>query len=327
MHLKPKSPLKNYEPRNGQIEEYLPEHDPDVDLVDADIPTEIKAPGRLRSAPRPDDVQDAVYTPALTAEGLEEVGGVADWWEDDKHWSPSLEYVGFGPREKITDPAVLEVLTRRAVVEALAVREVEGDEALGASWQAGGQEALLKALSIKPVVGENGAVKLDGDITSVVEDLKSQPVAEGLEQQSQEDFALPAEQAIEFRKSWDKSWKTISLDDPRLKFTVNKRVQQLTGHIIADHKLLTVRTVAAYLSILVKPPPAKKLAEVIEQKGELVSLPNVTVYTRRVTPIDKEKMVGRWKVIVNELDKRELPIVGTGGYSKESERKWAMGKV
>lgn len=82
----------------------------------------------------------------------------------------------------------------------------------------------------------------------------------------------------------------------------------------------------AYLSILVKPPPAKKLAEVIEQKGELVRLPNVNVYTRRVTPIDKEKMVGRWKVIVNELDKRELPIVGTGGYSKEAERKWAMGK-
>lgn len=220
LHLKPKSPLKNYEPRNGQIEEYLPEHDPDVDLVDADIPTEIKAPGRLKSAPRPDDVQDAVYTPALTAEGLEEVGGVADWWEDDKHWSPSLEYVGFGPREKITDPAVLEVLTRRAVVEALAVREVEGEEALGASWQAGGQEALSKALSIQPVVGENGAVRLDGDITTVVEDLKSQPVAEDLEQQSQEDFALPAEQAVEFRKSWDKSWKTISLDDPRLKFAV-----------------------------------------------------------------------------------------------------------
>jgi len=85
--------------------------------------------------------------------------------------------------------------------------------------------------------------------------------------------------------------------------------------------------VAAYLSILVKPPPAKKLAEVIAQKRELLSLPNVTVYPRRVTPIDKEKMVGRWKVIVNELDKRDLPIVGTGGYSKEPERKWAMGKA
>jgi hypothetical protein len=188
--------------------------------VDADLPTEIKAPGRLRSAPRPDDVQDAVYTPALSAEGLEEVGGVVNWWEDDKHWSSSLEYVGFGPREKITDPAVLEALTRRAVVEALAVREVEGEEALGASWQEGGREALFRALEVNLVVGENGAVGLDGDITAIVEGLKTQSAAEELEQQSQEDSVLPSQQAIEFRKSWDKSWKTISLEDPRFKFAV-----------------------------------------------------------------------------------------------------------
>jgi len=66
---------------------------------------------------------------------------------------------------------------------------------------------------------------------------------------------------------------------------------------------------------------------VIERKGELVSLPNVSVYNRRVTPIDKEKMVGRWKVIVNELEKRELPVVGTGGYEKTPERRWAVGKA
>jgi hypothetical protein len=107
---------------------------------------------------------------------------------------------------------------------------------------------------------------------------------------------------------------------------VNKRVQQLTGHIIPDHKLLTVRNVAGYLAVLVKPPPPKKLSEVIERKGELLSLPNVKVYPRRVTPIDKEKMVGRWKVIVRELEKRELPVVGMADYGKTPERKWATGK-
>jgi len=220
LHLKPKNPLANYEPRNGQVEEYLPEEDPDADLVDADIPTEIKPPGRLRSAPRPDDVETD-YTPALTAEGLEEVGGVADWWEDDNHWSPSLEYVGFGRRDKITDHAVLEALTRRAVVEALAVREVEGEAALGGTWQEGGREALLRALEVNLVVGEDGFVALDGKVTSIVEDLKSRPeAADSEQQQGQEDFVLPAQQATEFRKSWDKSWKTISLEDPRLKFAV-----------------------------------------------------------------------------------------------------------
>lgn len=201
------------------MEEYLPEEDPDVDLVDADLATEIKAPGRLKSAPRPDDVEND-YTPALTGEGLEEVGGVADWWEDDKHWSPALEYVGFGRRDKITDPAVLEALTRRAVVEALAMREMEGEAALGGSWQEGGRESLLKALEVEIVVGEDGAVALKGDVAAVVEGLKTQSGAPESEQQSQAGFVLPAEQAIEFRKSWDKGWKSISLEDPRLKFAV-----------------------------------------------------------------------------------------------------------
>lgn len=220
LHLKPKSPLRNYEPRNGQVEEYLPEQDPDVDLADADIAaTEIKAPGRLKSAPRPDDVEND-YTPALTGEGLEEVGGVADWWEGDKHWSPSLEYVGFRRCDKVTEPAILEALMRRAVVEALAVREVEGEEALAGSWRDGGRESLLKALGVEIVVAEDGAVALKGDVAAVVVGLKTQPQAEESEQQSQGDFVLPVEQAVEFRRSWDKSWKSISLENPRLMFAV-----------------------------------------------------------------------------------------------------------
>lgn len=107
---------------------------------------------------------------------------------------------------------------------------------------------------------------------------------------------------------------------------VNKRIQQLTGHLIPDHKLLAVHNVAGYLSVLVKPPPPKKLVEVIKMKGELTKLPNVAVYPRRVTPLDKEKMVGRWKVIVRELENRELPVTGTGGYSKSAEKKWVYMK-
>lgn len=65
----------------------------------------------------------------------------------------------------------------------------------------------------------------------------------------------------------------------------------------------------------------------IEAKGDLTELPNVKLYSRRVTPIDKEKMVGRWKVIVRELEKRGLPVTGTGGYEKNVESKWASGKA
>lgn len=51
------------------------------------------------------------------------------------------------------------------------------------------------------------------------------------------------------------------------------------------------------------------------------------MFPRRVTPIDKEKMVGRWKVIVEELNKRELPVTGTGDYGEAVEKKWIEGRV
>lgn len=76
--------------------------------------------------------------------------------------------------------------------------------------------------------------------------------------------------------------------------------------------------------MLVRPPKAKKLAEELAADGVLAGLPNVAVYGRRVTPIDKHKQVGRWKVIVQELEKRGLPVTGTGGHSKSIERRWAF---
>lgn len=108
-------------------------------------------------------------------------------------------------------------------------------------------------------------------------------------------------------------------DDPS---QITKRILQLTGHVIPDAKLPSIRTVEGLLAVLVKPPKPKKLAEEIHTSGELEQLPNVTVYDRRVTPIDKHKMVGRWKVIVKELERRGLPVTGTGKYGKTVESKW-----
>jgi len=72
----------------------------------------------------------------------------------------------------------------------------------------------------------------------------------------------------------------------------------------------------------VKPPPPEKLAAHIAVSGGLASLPNVQVSSRRITPIDKDKMVGRWKVIVKELRDRGLPVTGTGRFSKSVESLW-----
>jgi hypothetical protein len=59
----------------------------------------------------------------------------------------------------------------------------------------------------------------------------------------------------------------------------------------------------------IKPRP-KNLAETLATKTELASLPNVKITGRRETPVDKEKAVGRWKVIEAELRSRGLPVLG-----------------
>ena len=45
---------------------------------------------------------------------------------------------------------------------------------------------------------------------------------------------------------------------------------------------------------------------------QLVGLPNVRVMGRRETPVDRERVVGRWKVIEEELKRRDLPVLGRG---------------
>jgi len=58
-----------------------------------------------------------------------------------------------------------------------------------------------------------------------------------------------------------------------------------------------------------KPKPAR-VAEALEQNAKLAKLRSVKVFDRRITPIDKEREVGRWKVIEQELAERGLPATG-----------------
>ena len=60
------------------------------------------------------------------------------------------------------------------------------------------------------------------------------------------------------------------------------------------------------------PPPPKTLYETLTGLGKLEGLGNVVVNGRRQTPVDREKELGRWKVIERELRDRDLPVVGRG---------------
>lgn len=54
-------------------------------------------------------------------------------------------------------------------------------------------------------------------------------------------------------------------------------------------------------------------------------LSNVTVHERKIGMIDKEVAVGRWKVIEEELQKRDLPVLGTANLPRRVEQKWMAG--
>ncbi|KAL8831710.1 MAG: hypothetical protein Q9191_000720 [Dirinaria sp. TL-2023a] len=108
------------------------------------------------------------------------------------------------------------------------------------------------------------------------------------------------------------NWIKTSFPDPAVKFAILKRVMQLTGHRIPDPAIQDINSAKALVGQLVRKPKPKKLAERLTANGELSNLPNVKLRERRWTPIDKEKEVGRWKVIEEELRKRDLPITGHG---------------
>lgn len=107
---------------------------------------------------------------------------------------------------------------------------------------------------------------------------------------------------------------------------VRKRMFQLTGTLLPDAKLGAIRTPRDFLALYTVKPKAKKLHLHIRESHEFKSLPNVKIHGRRITPIDKEKAVGRWKVIEEELKMRDLPVTGKGDKARHSERIWLTGK-
>ena len=59
-----------------------------------------------------------------------------------------------------------------------------------------------------------------------------------------------------------------------------------------------------------KPKP-KKLADHLLTKPDLAGLSNVHIMTRRQTPVDRDKQVGRWKIIEAELQSKGLPVLSS----------------
>lgn len=108
---------------------------------------------------------------------------------------------------------------------------------------------------------------------------------------------------------------------------IRKRIFQTTGVLVPDARLGAARKIKHILTLAVKKPTPPKLATLLEERGLFQEMPNVALHSRRLGPIDREIAVGRWKVIEEELLKRNLPVTGTAGLPSNKERQRMEGKV
>lgn len=374
--------------------------------TETEVPTEIETdlvvpPRETSPVPRSEDLVEGGivdYKPATSAVGLEAVGGLDGWFDKETHLPESkLQAPRFAPRNKVTDPVLLQLCVRRAVVEALAAAQAQdmtdegrdennqpeddaADQAPPApplllrSW--GGRaskEAAERALAVGVEVGKDGTATLTGDVDGVVQDLMAAPEEEtslskaSASASSSHTAHFGPADVKKMVEGFPPSWKKVSLRDERLKFAVGlpvflsslvflvlsinvlcfwstsdvrtrltnkhntkqvtKRIYQLTGHRVPDAKLIgdATDTARALLALVVKPPPATKVYDAIQQQGALTKLPHVEVLPRRRTPITEAIKVGSWKVIKDLLEKRRLPVTGTGGVGKFVEDEWYRG--
>ncbi len=230
----------------------------------SDIATQLLYPGESTTAPLAADVSDSSYKPAETGDGLEEVGGLGGWWDEPTHWGGDDGVTGFvrsvttrfGPAEKVADPAVLEVLAKRAIVEALVAARFAGPKRKAVDRlfaHAGEMDRLGEIVGPEIVAGEDGAATLkEEDWQTAWDAVKSAarkskpkaktPVAEASETETaeaaegQQDGVLEAtatevpqltpDAAKMLVGSWNKGWKRAELKDPVVKFFVSS-----PGHV------------------------------------------------------------------------------------------------
>lgn len=194
----------------------------DDELVEgSEFDTDLVYPRAAVEVPTAQEITDPDYVPAESGDGLEEVGGLVDWWERPGHWGESKKYVGFGPVEKVGDPAVLEVLARRAVIEALAIKQYSKksakDKTAAALQAVIGQEELSSIEEVELAPGENNtvAVKDQDDLKIVWSSLSKAAPASAPSSPS-----ISIHEARRLSRTWGNEWKAAVIQDPIVKFYV-----------------------------------------------------------------------------------------------------------
>ncbi|KAG5920778.1 hypothetical protein E4U61_007510 [Claviceps capensis] len=339
---------------------------PTDSLPEATLRSRLALPPKLiEVTPEADvDADDATYVPATDISELVETSPFSTWWDQPGHWGKESEFRGFASVEKVTDKSVMEVYLRQATIEALSLRQQQDSLPSAAGWvtkkwREVSRSDLDQTLAAELVM-QNGQASVglwDAALIAqrlVVQEAKTKAKAKAMakakakaeaeaEAEVQDEAEsveveisevaetngvaamITPEEAREMAKAWDASWKDLVVDE-QLKFAIRKRIFQTTGVLVPDARLGAARTIKHILTLAVKKPTPPKLATLLEERGVFQELPNFKLHSRKLGPIDRETAVGRWKVIEEELQKRNLPVTGTAGLPPNKERQRMEGK-
>lgn len=204
-------------PEDHVVEDLLVEERVEVEAYNQSSQRVFVPPPRPSVAERTDEITDTLYTPATTADGLESIGRLGNWWDDPEHWPETSDFVGFTPKQKVQEPVLLEAAVRRALTETLVMKQLGREEQLTGQWglQDKAQHDAVLALDVR--VDSEGTATVTGDLHSVADVLSVEDGPSSVDGT----FTLPsAAEALAWKQQADQSWKGASLQDARLKFAV-----------------------------------------------------------------------------------------------------------
>ncbi|KAF2210265.1 hypothetical protein CERZMDRAFT_99682 [Cercospora zeae-maydis SCOH1-5] len=274
-----------------------------------------------RPAKRYDPTTDKDYLPSTTWHGLERVGG--EQWAK-RRLDMGEQYTGFLPQKKVElTNIVWQRLLHNIAVE-IAVLNQAGRSAMEVC------NVHPKGSSVKRTAKASVSQRPDGTlrvrfshpsdeaaVLAGIEPTRPHTVSKKGKQKEQIEVAevTPeslALQLMQIRQSRvEVNWVDVRFLDPETKLAFIKRTMQLSGKRIPDIQMNSAQSLNDLYEAFKTRDKPKKLAQAPQVQELASTLPNVTVHKWRRTPIHKEKQIGRWKIIEEELLKRDLPVTGS----------------
>ncbi|KAF2725064.1 hypothetical protein K431DRAFT_291241 [Polychaeton citri CBS 116435] len=251
-----------------------------------------------------DKLNDRDYVPATSWHGLDRIGG--DEWLRQQQ-DEGDEYQGFNPGKEVrlSDEQWAQLI-HHVAVEALTV-QFAGKDILQICADSRSKvlptgEEHTRAAAIN---SENGTLSWTSHTSeqAVLNSISNETSAP----QSGEDAQIPQVKS----QSSSQNWLDFNITDPLVEFAITKRIYQLTGRRVSDPILGGATSLRRLKSVYVTRSATKKLAQTRQMKKLHKANPNIRVYATRRSPILKDREVGRWKLMKEELISRGLPVTGS----------------